>query len=259
MNGLEDVGELRCALEQRGFTSVLHVTGTLDVGTSPFLRSAFLRCLADEPELIVLDLAAMRLSDDVVLNVFPALARHAAAWPGSPVAIAAAAPTVATALDRMAVCRYVPLYPSANAAIAQVASSEGASDARRRLSAQLEPSLAATAAARRVVDRACHTWDVPELNDIAQLIVTELVSNVIRHARTTMEVSVALRQRCLHLSVRDGSFEQPRPGGTPNVSLREEGRGLLVIEALTAGWGSTPTADGKVVWATLRAPANGMH
>jgi hypothetical protein len=34
--------------------------------------------------------------------------------------------------------------------------------------------------------------------------------------------------------------------------LREDGRGLLVVSALTHAWGCTPVPDGKVVWATLR-------
>src|SRR5262249_20063963 len=136
---LDGGSDLRCVLEQRGFTSVLHVAGTLDRSTSPFLRSAFLKCLADEPELIVLELAGMRLTDEVVLTVLPALARHAAIWPGSPVALAAVTPPVASALDRMAACRSIPRFASLSAAIAHTEC--GA--ASRRFRTRLEPTLAA--------------------------------------------------------------------------------------------------------------------
>ena len=53
----------------------------------------------------------------------------------------------------------------------------------------------------------------------------------------------------MHVAVRDGSAEVPRirePGDD------EHGRGLRIVEALSTAWGSTPTRDGKVVWATLR-------
>ena len=250
-NGADD---LRCKLEHRGFASVLHVAGPLDMHTSPALRTAFLKCLADEPDLVVIDLAGMQVIDEIALTVLPALARHAATWPGSSVALANATPLMVGALDRMAVCRNLPLYPSLNAAIAR-----GEPTAPpRRLRRHLPPALDSTAEARDLVDRVCIQWSLRSITDVAQLIITELVSNVIRHAHTDMEVSVALRRRYLHLAVRDGSSEAPRRGG-PNESLREEGRGLLVVEALTTAWGCAPAPDGKVVWATLRAPRDGVR
>ena len=118
--------------------------------------------------------------------------------------------------------------------------------------AKLQPMVDATAAARHLVDRACRSWGVARLADLAELIVTELVSNGVRHARTELEVRVGLRRQQLHLSVRDGSPKLP-VRGTAGDTLAESGRGLLVIEALTHRWGCTPVPDGKVVWATLRA------
>jgi anti-sigma regulatory factor (Ser/Thr protein kinase) len=245
---------LRCELERRGFTAVLHVAGTLNLATSPALRKAFLKCLADEPDLIVIDLASMRHVDDVSLTIFPALANHAASWPGSPVALAGARSPLASALDRMAICLEMPLYPSASAAIAQA----DRLSTPRRLRLQLAPTFDSTAQSRAMVARACASWDLAHLSDVAQLIVTELVSNVIRHAGTQMEVSISLRKRYLRLAVRDGSFELPRRGGYDEL-LREQGRGLLVIEALTISWGWSPTDDGKVVWATLRTARHGVR
>jgi anti-sigma regulatory factor (Ser/Thr protein kinase) len=246
--------DLRCELERHGFTSVLHVAGTIDLDTSPQLRTAFLKCLADEPDLIVIDLAAVRHVADVSLTIFPALARHAGTWPGSPVALAGARPPLVNALDRLAVCREMPRYASASAAVAQA--DRLATPSRLRL--ELPPTLGSTAQSRAMVARACASWELLHLSEIAQLIVTELVSNVIRHARTAMEVSVSLRKRYLHLAVRDSSFAPPRRGGS-DEPLREQGRGLLVIEALTMGWGWSPTDQGKVVWATLRTARDGVR
>jgi anti-anti-sigma factor len=247
-------GDLRCELERLGFTSVLHVAGPLDMHTSPDLRTAFLKCLADEPELVVIDLADIRVVDEIALTVLPSLARHAATWPGSSIALAAAAPPVATALDRMAICRHIPIYSSLSAALARA----DRAGLPRRLRRRLPPQLASTSVAREMVDQVCVQWGLYSLTDVAQLIVTELVSNVIRHARTDMEVSLALRQRYLHVAVRDGCAAAPRRGA-PNDSLREEGRGLLVIEALTTAWGYAPAHGGKVVWATLRAPREAVR
>ncbi|GGM27539.1 ATP-binding protein [Dactylosporangium sucinum] len=240
-------GGLRASIERRGDATVVRLGGVLDVDSCPSLRSAVIGCLATEPSVIVLDVADLRHQDDVALTVLPALAQHAAAWPGSAVTLAAAPPPLASALDRMAVVRLVPLFPTTDAALAH----RPEAAAPRRLRATLQPMVDATAAARHLVDRACHLWDVSHVKDLAELVVTELVSNVVRHARTEMEVCVALRRRLLHVAVRDHSADPPRPGAT-NDSLREDGRGLLVIDALTAGWGYTPVPDGKVVWATIR-------
>jgi anti-sigma regulatory factor (Ser/Thr protein kinase) len=177
-----------------------------------------------------------------------ALARHAEAWPGCPVVLAAARAQVTEALERMAVCRYLPLFRTT----AEALSHANRRPMPNRLRATLEPTPEATTAARNVVDEACRTWSLGHIVDVAQLVVTELVSNVVQHAHTRMELNVALRDRYLHLSVRDRSFELPRRGGGGDDVMREDGRGILVVEALTSAWGTTPTDDGKVVWATLR-------
>jgi anti-anti-sigma factor len=240
-------GDLQASIERRGDATVVRLGGVLDVDTSPSLRSAVLGCLAAEPSVIVLDVADLRHRDDVALTVLPALAQHAAAWPGSAMTLAAASPRLASALDRMAVARLVPLFPTTDAALAHptgVVPGE-------RMRVILPPLLDATAAARHLVGRGCRRWGAARVRDIAELVVTELVSNVLRHAGTEMEVGVARHRRLLHLSVRDHSAAPPRPGGGGDM-LREDGRGLLVVGALTHAWGCTPVPDGKVVWATLR-------
>lgn len=241
---------LAATVEVRGDATVVHVAGSLGVSTAPVLRTAVLGCLAAEPALIVLDVAGLRDCDDVALTVLPSLAQHAAAWPGSSVSMAAAPAPLLSALDRMAVARQIPHFPTTDAAIAHGgAGAPGGEPQRVRV--RLQPMVDATAAARHLVDRACRSWGIPDTADLAELIVTELVSNAVRHARTDLEVRVGLRRRLLHLSVRDGSPLLPVRGSAGDT-LSEDGRGLLVVEALTHRWGCTPVPDGKVVWATLR-------
>ncbi|GAA2352610.1 ATP-binding protein [Dactylosporangium salmoneum] len=253
--------DLRARVERRGDATVVRLDGVLDVDSSPSLRSAVLACLAAEPSMIVLDVADLRHRDDVALTVLPALAQHAAAWPGSAMTLAAAPPQLASALDRMAVARLVPVFPTTDAALASAGTGRTATarhEPAERMRLTLQPMLDATAAARHLVGRACSRWGVERVRDVAELVVTELVSNVLRHAGTEMEVGVARDRRLLHISVRDHASGQPRLGGKPVTEcekggeLREDGRGLLVVSALTRAWGCTPVPDGKVVWATLR-------
>jgi anti-sigma regulatory factor (Ser/Thr protein kinase) len=125
----------------------------------------------------------------------------------------------------------------------------------RSMHVRLAPTLDATTTARQLVETACRDWQVEHVRDVAQLVITELVSNVLRHAGTDMDVVVSLRTGFLRLAVRDGSTALPRLG-TPGDTVSEAGRGLLVIEALCAEWGTAPNSGGKVVWALLPLAAD---
>ncbi len=116
----------------------------------------------------------------------------------------------------------------------------------------LPPTPAGSAYARDLVNRACTAWQLPHLRDDAELIVTELVSNAVQHTTSErIDLAAIFRDRFLHLSVRDGSRHRPSYR-LPDVDTGEGGRGLLLLDALCAGWGSTLLADGKIVWATVR-------
>lgn len=117
------------------------------------------------------------------------------------------------------------------------------------------PESAATA--RRLVRIALSTWGLEELADDGVLIVSELVSNAVQHARSRcIRVSVtrpgAARVR---ISVVDKSMELPElrePGGGD-----EDGRGLALVAGLAAAWGADPLPWGKRVWAELHGKVRG--
>lgn len=115
---------------------------------------------------------------------------------------------------------------------------------------ELLPVVGASRFARDVVTEACVTWDLPHLIPPATLIVSELVGNVVDHAGTMMTLHVVRQPDFLYIGVRDGSSVPPvlRNGsGVPTG----RGRGLLLIEAVSASWGYRSDEDGKTVWATM--------
>jgi anti-sigma regulatory factor (Ser/Thr protein kinase) len=104
--------------------------------------------------------------------------------------------------------------------------------------------------ARDVVTEACLRWDLTHLTGSATLIVTELVSNVIKHAHTMMTLTVILRDSDLYLAVEDGSYDLPELN--LDVSVKSGGgRGLLLISTLGTAWGFVADHRGKTVWASL--------
>jgi anti-sigma regulatory factor (Ser/Thr protein kinase) len=90
------------------------------------------------------------------------------------------------------------------------------------------------------------------LVDDAALVVTELATNAVVHARSDFTVVVSWSHDRVRISVRDASPVPPtdRPASLVACS----GRGLAVVAALAARWSFEPLGFGKVVWAELRRP-----
>ena len=85
----------------------------------------------------------------------------------------------------------------------------------------------------------------------AQLVVTELVSNGIDHGEGPITLSVSRKPAGMLVEVHDESSKQPQLRPVNPNSAR--GRGMQLVQALSARWGTTPGARGKVVWAELEA------
>jgi hypothetical protein len=234
-----DLREVRAGGER---AAVVRLAGVLTVESAPVVRAALLKAVAAQPHVVVADVAAVTVPDDVVLTLFPAIARHAAAWPGIPLVLAKPARALTAALDRTAVRRCLPVLESV-AAACRVADTHPP----RRIMDRAPGGPASVARARSMTAEACRRWGVTALSDVAELVATELTSNAVRHAGDMIEVHVTLRLRHLHISVRDRSTQPPRLG-------HGGGRGLMLVDALTLVWGTTAVDDGKVVWATLRLP-----
>lgn len=115
---------------------------------------------------------------------------------------------------------------------------------------------------RRIVSAQLRYWHMDPLIDRAALGVTELLSNVHRHARPDKSCTVELELLAgrLTVSVRDHDPRLPVvPDGASApelVPLATCGRGLAMVAAMSESWGARPEGDdGKVVWFTLPAPS----
>jgi anti-sigma regulatory factor (Ser/Thr protein kinase) len=110
----------------------------------------------------------------------------------------------------------------------------------------------AAALARQLTREALAAWQRADLEETAVLIVSELVTNAVRHASTGGSL-VALRLEIDGMSVRievhDEDPRWPQPS-TPD-GLDESGFGFVLVNALASKWGVSDTATGKAVWAEL--------
>jgi anti-sigma regulatory factor (Ser/Thr protein kinase) len=115
--------------------------------------------------------------------------------------------------------------------------------------------------ARRFTSRTLTDWELAERLDDVCLVVSELVTNALKHGLPGDAAGCGQPVR-LHLmhwtsrlvcAVRDPGAETPvaAPDG-PQEPAAESGRGLFLVESFSDGWGWHPfagTLRGKVVWA----------
>ena len=95
-------------------------------------------------------------------------------------------------------------------------------------------------------------WDLEPLAELAERLVSELMTNALRHARVPIVRTVLLLDEIVSLGVSDG--DQPLPRLRKVSDSDEGGRGLQLVSMLASRWGARATADGKVVWCDLPRP-----
>lgn len=118
--------------------------------------------------------------------------------------------------------------------------------------AEFPPTPAAATAARRLVTELLSSWGFPPASlDAGAMVVTELASNAVRHARSPFTVRVQQLKGGVRVTVRDQSDR--RAVRQPTDLDAEGGRGLSIVAAVATAWGCELHADGKEVWADLPA------
>jgi hypothetical protein len=106
-------------------------------------------------------------------------------------------------------------------------------------------------AARQFASEALEGLDA-ETIDAAVLLASELVTNSILHARSTLEIVVTRAADLVRIEVSDESPLVPTPRGFSTDAAT--GRGLQILDALSTRWGVESNLPGKIVWFELERP-----
>lgn len=120
--------------------------------------------------------------------------------------------------------------------------------------ATLRPVAESAGLARSLVERTLRAWDCVELVEDALIVASELVANVVRHARTEARLNIRRDPSSIRIAVFDTS---PRPAVVREVRdpmIGDGGRGLVIVRELSSRWGVDHHDGGKTVWADLRDP-----
>ncbi|MEW2490431.1 ATP-binding protein [Streptomyces sp. NPDC048411] len=104
---------------------------------------------------------------------------------------------------------------------------------------------------RRAVRAELRPWGLASLASEAELVVTELATNVVKHVGVGSAAALVLEFRAdvVRVEVHDASYQVPSLAEVGCTS--ECGRGLHLLAAMARDWGTRVTASGKAVWCDL--------
>ncbi len=130
----------------------------------------------------------------------------------------------------------------------------GPSGTERILRLALPSDASAVRMARQITRDALATWHLAQLEETAVLLVSELVTNAVRHAADTGAVGLELASTGTHLRVeiQDGDPSWRQMDSVADCD--ESGYGFLLVDSLADRWGLRRVCAGKAVWAELDTP-----
>jgi hypothetical protein len=247
---MEPDRQLSCALSELQGARIVRPSGVLDVRTYPVLRDVLLKCAADQPLAVIVDLTELELAHDHLTSVFVTVWLRVSQW--SPVRLVVVpGPARADLSWHGPMRRFLSVQPTVFAALAEL----GEPPPRRRTELWVPPSPLSVRAAQRFVTDTCDNWTIEPLVASAVTVAGELVENAAEHARSPARLRLELRLGRLTVAVAD---DDARPVSLPRPGRRtlEPRSGLQLVAHLAhaAGW-SPKQSGGKVVWAVLRPPS----
>ncbi|MFC8664773.1 SpoIIE family protein phosphatase [Streptomyces sp. NPDC057199] len=119
-------------------------------------------------------------------------------------------------------------------------------DADRVAAWDVTPEPSAVSEVRKNALRRLADWGLSDAAFVTELVVSELVTNAIRHATPPIQLRL-IHDRTLICEVSDASSTAPHMRRARTYD--EGGRGLLLVAQLTQRWGTRPTSTGKTIWA----------
>jgi anti-sigma regulatory factor (Ser/Thr protein kinase) len=123
-------------------------------------------------------------------------------------------------------------------------------DVMDRVSIEMPADASSPSRGRLVVGDVLRGWGLPRLVDAATLLVSELVTNAVRHAGTGLRLDVMRLPTGVRVAVTDHA-PQARAERQPVDVATEGGRGLFLVEELSDDWGTDTSDDSKTVWFEL--------
>ena len=130
----------------------------------------------------------------------------------------------------------------------------GEQKAGQTLRLALPPDVPTVRLARQATRDTLAAWQLSHLEEAAVLVVSELVTNAVRHARDTGAIGLELSSEgtSLRVEVQDGDPHWRLP--IIPADDDESGYGFVLVDSLAGRWGIRRVCAGKAVWAEIDVP-----
>jgi len=189
---------MRTVLHGEAGRPIVALDGDFGLAEAPTLRRLLMKLVLDGPDCVVCDLTALTSIDDHCIGIFTDMTVWGR-WSDRLITLCGAHGQVADQFEAFGMGRYLATYDTLAQALA--AAPAHTSRLHARLELQADPS--APYRAREFVREMCRRWQHQVLADDAELVTSELVTNVIRHAQGFAELRLELTESSLHVAVRD--------------------------------------------------------
>jgi anti-sigma regulatory factor (Ser/Thr protein kinase)/anti-anti-sigma regulatory factor len=240
-------GDLDAAIARLDDHILVRLIGPLTLASVPGTETLIIKLLAEGRPVLV-DVSRLDMVWTAALEVFPTALAAGGGWPTGRLVLFGAAPQVGDVLHALRIDQRMPVEENYEAA--WVARDERPQQLRRGWELPMRLSSAGTA--RTGVREACADWGIPAAQATLELIVTELVTNAVQHARSAPLATLGLHGDEATVFVEDVlPGERPRPQLTSTDAPECGGKGLLLVAALAKSWGVIDRVCGKAVWATV--------
>lgn len=232
----------------QGGALVIRLEGLLDLSSYASVRDCLLKCVAEQPRAVLVELGDLRVESVTLLSVFASVWMRTASWPAVPLRLAATREPIRSMLRSTAVVRFVGTHDT----LAQAWASIDRPPPRQRAELTIPSSPACGRKVRRFVRDMCLRWGLGSMCDDLTLVAGALVDDAVTDDEW-LGVRLELREDKLTVAVRcaDPAVRQPSRGPLDSIGSR----GLAIVAAIASAWGHAPTADGgKITWGVLRIP-----
>jgi len=225
---------------------MITLDGLLDGNGYVPLRDAIVKAALDEPRAVIIDVNGLTVRDDPAWAVFTSARWQVADWPDIPIIMVCAHQQGQNALRRNGITRYVPVYPTLECAVTELAA-DGLRRYRRRAVASLPAVKSSIHRSRELVAQWLTAWSRTDFIHAVSVVATELLEMAVADTDDPLSLRLETDGSTVAVAVQHVDIEN---AGRRN-SIGDAVWSFDLVVANSRVWGSYTSAAGNTAWAVV--------